>query len=867
MASARPGAERYSLGDFEWEESGNRVNDNGDGYGNDQPEDLRRRSWEVGGEQINKQDENEEELATGSEEDMTWGGGVTRTRTRSRASAPAVANPVKSTHSRGDSGNSINSATTVPSPRLSLASVNDLMADIGASTSHGGTSSASTLPRLPSNHAVNIPKRSHSKRISLHQLKAQTGVGVGPSLVSGRTTPLAFPLLDSSHPKHAILDDASPPVPPPRPRSRPSSRASTHFEVLVDDSSAIDDEGSEFDGHPGHSRKNSQTSSRSVSPYLEHLPSANSTSTSALGLYQTHRHIHAQPPSPVSSIDTASPARNAAGERISMDFDASSGSTLGTGSAGGARPNFGRKSTLRKPKPLPPPEPSETSQSNWNLDVDTNLKHASSSSDPPSPVLTSPTHSLPSHPTIMPSPQQAPPRASQSSSRVRPRSAFGAGGGLGDPIIPPRTASTADLPLPMSPYLMRAATNPNLGALARGSGEGSASTHAHGPYLPRSQSSPNQTPVIPPATPVIPPRTSGVQQLRQPKGLTPRTASLRTNPVLPRTANSANRGAQPHPLASQATAASLPPQPTIPKQLKPIVNPALLSQVAVAFRQRVEVKVNTRDNLEYKDSFTGREAVDALCYLMRTTDRNLALLLGRALDAQKYFHDVLYLHRLRDNPVSLYQFRESGVPRSVGLGTPGEDNGTGTVTRDRVCYSVACPRRAEQQLRQIEKAADAMLLGTRNHETGDEKSPTSWTSTIAPELLPTVPATEQKRQEAIFELVLRVKEFVDDLEVIQGVYISGIRNGKAGVRLDRREIVVREVFGNVGQIYQSYSRLSRRLLARQKERPLVDRIGDVMLSAVPELKHFVEYGSNQHFSKNALEVEREGNPDFAGWLQ
>ena len=64
-----------------------------------------------------------------------------------------------------------------------------------------------------------------------------------------------------------------------------------------------------------------------------------------------------------------------------------------------------------------------------------------------------------------------------------------------------------------------------------------------------------------------------------------------------------------------------------------------------------------KDGLTYKDTFDGREAVDKIAYIIKTADRNLALLLGRALDAQKFFHDVTYDHRLRDSANELYQFR------------------------------------------------------------------------------------------------------------------------------------------------------------------------------------------------------------------
>jgi len=94
-----------------------------------------------------------------------------------------------------------------------------------------------------------------------------------------------------------------------------------------------------------------------------------------------------------------------------------------------------------------------------------------------------------------------------------------------------------------------------------------------------------------------------------------------------------------------------------PTRRMPIVYPAMLSRVAEAFRERIPIADRLKDGLTYKDAFDGREAVDKIAYIIKTTDRNLALLLGRALDAQKFFHDVTYDHRLRDSANELYQFR------------------------------------------------------------------------------------------------------------------------------------------------------------------------------------------------------------------
>jgi len=103
-----------------------------------------------------------------------------------------------------------------------------------------------------------------------------------------------------------------------------------------------------------------------------------------------------------------------------------------------------------------------------------------------------------------------------------------------------------------------------------------------------------------------------------------------------------------------------------PTRRTPVVYPALLSRVAQAFCERIPIADRVKDGLTYKDAFDGREAVDKIAYIIKTTDRNLALLLGRALDAQKFFHDVTYDHRLRDNPNELYQFKNKLPTPYVG---------------------------------------------------------------------------------------------------------------------------------------------------------------------------------------------------------
>jgi hypothetical protein len=203
---------------------------------------------------------------------------------------------------------------------------------------------------------------------------------------------------------------------------------------------------------------------------------------------------------------------------------------------------------------------------------------------------------------------------------------------------------------------------------------------------------------------------------------------------------------------SQTSASSA----VVPRR-SPVVYPALLSRVAEAFKTRITVSERVKDGLVYPDTFDGRDAVDKIAYIIKTSDRNLALLLGRALDAQKFFHDVTYDHRLRDSPIELYQFRERlaspflssdglaptddcqdgshvpAPPRSSDTDTAASsedsipsgvftlltDCYSPTCTRDRLCYSIACPRRLEQQARLNLKPKPGLQRSVSSESLGD----------------------------------------------------------------------------------------------------------------------------------------------------
>ncbi|KAF2469305.1 CNH-domain-containing protein [Lindgomyces ingoldianus] len=304
----------------------------------------------------------------------------------------------------------------------------------------------------------------------------------------------------------------------------------------------------------------------------------------------------------------------------------------------------------------------------------------------------------------------------------------------------------------------------------------------------------------------------------------------------------------------------------------PLVYPALLSRVAEVFRDRVSLAEKEKDGLVYKSAFTGAEAVDLIAYIIKTTDRNLALLLGRSLDAQKFFHDVTYAHRLRDSTNEIYQFRETLLEDTTevnGVFTLLTECYSPTCTRDRLCYSIACPRRLEQQARLNMKPQLGLKRAESRaslHDDADDEQKL-WINTVSKEVAASVSEKEQKRQEVISELMYTERDFVKDLEYLRDFWMKPLRSANGSpIPEHRREKFVRTVFSNCQEVYMVNSRLAESLTRRQQKEPVVRNIGDIFMEYVPHFSPFIKYGSNQLFGKYEFEHEKRTNIEFSKFV-
>ncbi|KAI8612613.1 CNH domain-containing protein [Chytriomyces sp. MP71] len=328
----------------------------------------------------------------------------------------------------------------------------------------------------------------------------------------------------------------------------------------------------------------------------------------------------------------------------------------------------------------------------------------------------------------------------------------------------------------------------------------------------------------------------------------------------------------------------------------PYLYPAFLSHVAAAFRARVPLATHVRDSVEHRFSFLGSEAVDTISFVINSTDRNLALVIGRCLDAQGFIFDVGSTGaRLKDNsdlykmvhdPRSPRLFAASLDPSSAETAEdlPPVDPPLGvfmlltdcyspTCSMEDLCYSVACPRRLFQlqSLATKFKISDVWSSSTvlQNQIMSDEKKRAEedlwWSNTVPKEVLESVSKEEEKRQNAIYDIIKTERNYVEELKIIQSLYANPLRESNI-IDINRLDSFMKTVFCNASELLNVNSKLLAKLLARQKETNIVEKIGDIFISCAGDLKVYIEYCGNREYSRNDIALEKNQNAKFKEFL-
>lgn len=143
---------------------------------------------------------------------------------------------------------------------------------------------------------------------------------------------------------------------------------------------------------------------------------------------------------------------------------------------------------------------------------------------------------------------------------------------------------------------------------------------------------------------------------------------------------------------------------------------------------------------------------------------------------------------------------------------------------------------------------------------------TLWIHSVPKEIVDSVSDTEKKRQEAINEVIYTERDFVRDMEYLRDAWINPLKSSDVIPEI-RRTDFLEQVFWNIHDIIAVNTRLRDALNKRQKHYAVVERLGDILLDAVPHFGPFVSYGAHQLYGKYEFEKEKSANPAFAAFVE
>ncbi len=306
------------------------------------------------------------------------------------------------------------------------------------------------------------------------------------------------------------------------------------------------------------------------------------------------------------------------------------------------------------------------------------------------------------------------------------------------------------------------------------------------------------------------------------------------------------------------------------------IDSAFLSKVAGYFRDHVVLNTEIIDDIEYRDCFTGKHAIDILSELVFRRDRSLAMVLGRALEAQFFFHDVNWHFKLLDDKRKLYEFDASTLFKQD---TQQNNLPSGIFTMltkcyaptcsGQGCYSSSCPFKQSQMnlLRQqsitlLEHSDDVLVDKTQI----EESSSAYWSSFAPKDLVASMSKEEITKQEVIYELIQSEKNYVYGLEVVFETFRDAIRKRNI-IEPSRREEFLSNLLINRQQLLSMHRKLYARLLQKQKDSFVVKDIAAVFLNQIKDFAQYVEYGKDEPYARWIFTEERDANKAFAEFLE
>lgn len=127
------------------------------------------------------------------------------------------------------------------------------------------------------------------------------------------------------------------------------------------------------------------------------------------------------------------------------------------------------------------------------------------------------------------------------------------------------------------------------------------------------------------------------------------------------------------------------------------------------------------------------------------------------------------------------------------------------------------------------------------------------------------------RTRIIHKLISKEEQYVQDLDIIDSVFIKPLRTAKPPVITpsDRLEAFIDQVFFNILAIRECNRRLLEIMYVRQREQaPVIQRVGDILLEAATEFRRsYPAYVGNHPLAERRMRDELENNPEFRIFIE
>ncbi|KAF8506144.1 hypothetical protein BU17DRAFT_101003 [Hysterangium stoloniferum] len=145
----------------------------------------------------------------------------------------------------------------------------------------------------------------------------------------------------------------------------------------------------------------------------------------------------------------------------------------------------------------------------------------------------------------------------------------------------------------------------------------------------------------------------------------------------------------------------------------------------------------------------------------------------------------------------------------------------------------------------------------------------AWHLLVTKEARESLPPAEVMRQSSIFDLINGERSYVNDMRLVQEVFVAGLRQKSPPViNQGKLNIFIKEVFHNMERIYAYHQRLLKALFELQQEQhPIILSIGAVVLDTVLKFRsEYEDYIKHYPVAESVHRRELKSNTRYRKFL-